>query len=526
MSGSFLRIPLVAVTCVFCSQLFAQLPAEDNQHALKITVRNGDELSGVIHAQEIARFSSRMTATDKADLQISVGEVTLRAEADFLLESRTVDGGGHALSVEERKTLMALALALEESLDPYRQSLPAHEDFLFRVINLWSEAPVGWPLSRHVVTAPTEYHLEPANESGGCQSGNDNDPTESGCSTNDCNRRDNDGVTLLFGCDCFNYVEMWHDTKVLRWYGLACGHACEETLAAGCDLDKDCLGRCGAGCGSSGRGRYTVDCTDHDRCCRIHGGCLNPIALSCGDEYGDAIDDFLFASTNCTDGCSAGSGDDCGDGVCNSLLDEDTCTCPEDCEPSCQDNCCNGGETAETCAADCATVACCLPTNCCREDLLAGDCIGLNGTPHAGMSCTDIAGTCAEPPGGCPTELTTCGNGVCDAGEDSCNCSDCVTCGDGCCGTAEIPEACPIDCIMACDLPVGCCSNAMTLTDCVTAGGSPVPGSTCIDIGLEQCSNIRNPAIPTVGSWGVGILVLFLLGMGTVIFRERRIAVC
>jgi hypothetical protein len=57
----------------------------------------------------------------------------------------------------------------------------------------------------------------------------------------------------------------------------------------------DCFGRCGAGCGGSGAGAYTVDCADHDSCVRF-GHAL--AAVSCDDEFTFTADDAMFAP-NC-----------------------------------------------------------------------------------------------------------------------------------------------------------------------------------------------------------------------------------
>lgn len=111
-------------------------------------------------------------------------------------------------------------------------------------------------------------------------------------------RSDNDGVTPLPNpCSVVSDSPVWHDAKR---HGF-----CLESLPAGCDGSADCLGRCGASCGSGGKGRYYLDCAEHDRCCRVHDGCSNPFHSGCGDEFWEAADDFFFGSTNCAAGCGA-----------------------------------------------------------------------------------------------------------------------------------------------------------------------------------------------------------------------------
>ena len=54
----------------------------------------------------------------------------------------------------------------------------------------------------------------------------------------------------------------------------------------------ECFGRCGAGCGDSGKGTYTYACLDHDSCVRF-GHSL--ASFWCNDEFLATIDDYTFA---------------------------------------------------------------------------------------------------------------------------------------------------------------------------------------------------------------------------------------
>lgn len=105
---------------------------------------------------------------------------------------------------------------------------------------------------------------------------------------------DDNGAPLTQACQLIP-TELWHDADDHDF--------CLEIIPAGCDIATECLGRCGAGCGSTGSGIYSLDCAEHDRCCRAHGGCFNPLDSECGDEYREAASDFLFGSPNCTEGC-------------------------------------------------------------------------------------------------------------------------------------------------------------------------------------------------------------------------------
>jgi hypothetical protein len=59
---------------------------------------------------------------------------------------------------------------------------------------------------------------------------------------------------------------------------------------------RDCLGRCGSGCGPlNGQGAWQKDCLDHDVCSGIHGVQLG----GCGDEWKEAADDYLKGEIHC-----------------------------------------------------------------------------------------------------------------------------------------------------------------------------------------------------------------------------------
>ncbi|MBN1966501.1 MAG: SH3 domain-containing protein [Anaerolineae bacterium] len=106
----------------------------------------------------------------------------------------------------------------------------------------------------------------------------------------------------------------------------------------------------------------------------------------------------------------------CGDEVCDE--DEDSLTCVRDCEPAgepvnlslpgtCGDGICGGFETPQSCPADCLVAS-------------GG---GEDGTTGGGSTGGGGGGI-----GGGEEPVGYCGDGICGAGEDACNCSaDCRT---------------------------------------------------------------------------------------------------
>jgi hypothetical protein len=273
-----------------------------------------------------------------------------------------------------------------------------------------------------------------------------------------------------------------------------------------------------------GNGFTSPNCTDGGYSCE---------ATECGDGVCESPETYETCPDDCS-ACPVGqvldcADDDChteawiGDGYCDGYAQQyganlccfelDGGDCSEaDCEaPECGNGVCSGGETFETCPADCSETLC--------EDsfAVAGSTeeIGLCYTDGSGYfsfswegSClaTEIAyGPAGEEPAvidisgngftsgfvffgfgeyeclefaitfesgeiatstGCTDCGTgTCGDGSCDANEDESSCpADCftATCGDDVCEGTEDYESCPGDCPFQC--PAG------QIEDCVDAG--------------------------------------------------------
>ncbi len=102
-----------------------------------------------------------------------------------------------------------------------------------------------------------------------------------------------------------------------------------------------------------------------------------------------------------------------------------------------------------------------------------------------------------------------CGDGWCDSDEeDTCTCpSDCGPhCGDGTCNCGEIVSSCPQDC---------------GGPGCYCGDGSCNCGENCSSC-PSDCGHCPNGAIPTVSEWGLIVLTLLGMTIGTVMFARRR----
>lgn len=264
----------------------------EKEAVLRIDKDTGGEIEGSLRADGVVvTFESRLDGAERVTVRVDVNGMDLDAHADLESDSRYLDGHGQALSADGRRALTTLTAELEGYLRPQDHELPIQADLLLRSVSYWSEAPVGWPLHYREVTKPNvgmtrpvAAKLIPRGEAAGGE-------TWTACSSTGCQRSDNDGIGYI-ACGYGSNYGVWHDSAQHCF--------CRETRPLGCNRAAQCPGRCGPGCGLfGGWGIYGLDCAEHDRCCEVHGGCLSPLDASCGDEYNEAADDFLFGWPNC-----------------------------------------------------------------------------------------------------------------------------------------------------------------------------------------------------------------------------------
>ena len=242
--------------------------------ALQLTNRTADAFEGAFgYAGSLVSFSSRLETPTLARMTLEVNGVFLEASYDAETETLRWDGHNGALTLEAKEALVALSHQLDRLLGKdAKVEMPLHEMLVYRRVLFWAEAPVGLALPARVITKPNvrvgEKPLPGENpQAVACQAGNE------------------DGVLHFSTCGA---ASRWlvHDATTHCITG--------ESIQAGIGT-PECMGRCGPGCWPPlcGWSSYTYDCGDHDRCCRVHGGCTNPWDASCSDEYWEADDDFL-----------------------------------------------------------------------------------------------------------------------------------------------------------------------------------------------------------------------------------------
>ncbi|TNF75470.1 MAG: hypothetical protein EP299_06220, partial [Acidobacteria bacterium] len=256
-------------------------------------------------------------------------------------------------------------------------------------------------------------------------------------------------------------------------------------------------------------GDSSCDPGEHSCNCAIDCGAppANESGL-CADAYDNDCDGFI----DCTDGdCSAEPFCAiCGDGTCNP--GEDKCNCAADCgSPPLTEV----GVCTDTFDNDCDTFADCGDPDCAPDPACAfcGDatcgpgedqcnCVVDCGTPPAGEVgfCADSldndcdgAVDCLDPECIPTAECTFCGNSICDAGENSCNCA-------GDCGAPPGSEVgmCTGGWDDDCDGDVDCAD-----TDCSADPACIVCGDFVCSPGEDTCNCPGDCGVPPINEIGL-----------------------
>lgn len=259
---------------------------------LEMSVVQDQRVAGsYARAGSLVLFESVREAPERLAATVDLHGTHVAATYDLANQVIVLDGGGAVVFPEDRKALSGLVRRLERTLPA-----TATADFLERLVNFLSQAPAGVVLDRHEIRLSDTHGVEsPISRDGSSGLGPDSLFSKVQVGAEACQVDGEDGVRYLAGGCSWLYYNSYHDAD----------NHCNGNYPtyAGCSQSGSCLGRCGGGCGGGGDGSYTTDCKDHDQCCRTHGGCTNPWAADCGDEYWDADDDYFQAGTNCSAGC-------------------------------------------------------------------------------------------------------------------------------------------------------------------------------------------------------------------------------
>lgn len=256
--------------------------------------------------REVGRFDFSSTTIDYtsaagrknvASATVSVGRKKFSITMDRANGTAQWSGNGATLVPEETRALAALGRSFDSRWAvPARANeaqLPMQQNLVLRFAMLLAEAPAGIPLETYDAPRTKEW------------TGDHSSPGDAlvvdSCTeqVNTAVKNGGDGIAAARACQrsdeenirytrCNKRAWTQHDSNGHCFLG--------ESLFVG-PRAAGCMGKCGGGCFVVTG--FTYDCSDHDRCGRVHGGSTNPWDSECGDEYFEADDDFLWSSDQC-----------------------------------------------------------------------------------------------------------------------------------------------------------------------------------------------------------------------------------
>jgi len=202
--------------------------------------------------------------------------------------------------------------------------------------------------------------------------------------------------------------------------GSLCGDLTCESKEVAATCPKDCGPNCGDG-----------------ECTLFETPTLCPV--DCNKTCGDAMCNWGETTVTCPEDCTPPV---CGDGTCDSNESASNTPgkvlCTADCGPTCGDGECSGSENFETCPWDCPLCGdgVCAPaerpTAACAATALVDlvGCLADVGNGSGFFNCLSDVLTvqvCGQCMAFCPADCwPACGNGLCEATEDQCDCpQDC-----------------------------------------------------------------------------------------------------
>jgi hypothetical protein len=229
----------------------AETPVETR---LLLDERTPERIAGRVAAAGLdVEFSSIRTQPFAGEVAIDVGSLSYSVHYDYVARRVVSDGYGGAIDPKAQRLLGETLERVTAYLGPSSPELPLHEQMLYAGLAMLQES-AGMPLE------PMTFELEPSEVE---------------------KALGNDGVTCLERHQTYPASYDYGSTVVL-----------DRAITAD---SSECNGRCGPACTQlTPWNMWTLDCLEHDACCGATSSdsCWTPLG-ECGDEYGEAMTDFL-----------------------------------------------------------------------------------------------------------------------------------------------------------------------------------------------------------------------------------------
>jgi hypothetical protein len=236
-------------------------PADE---ALRVEQHDAAVVRGSFVAGVKLEFQAVMPRPAAATVTVTIGGDTLTLFADATSGEIHFDGGAAQLSTLELDTLGAFTRALDGYIGGADDVAVMHESLLLAASGYFAAAPADTALENAL------HFTDPLSGTSGVL-GNDGKA---------CIKPGEVRTAAFDGSQGAHY-ESWTvgSHGGTQWNGTF-----------------DCMGRCGAGCGSYD---WTQDCLEHDACSRKYYSSSGPVDQNCGDEYSEAADDYTAFWKRC-----------------------------------------------------------------------------------------------------------------------------------------------------------------------------------------------------------------------------------
>ncbi len=234
---------------------------QKTEEPLQITQHNDSVVEGSYESNGIIiDFVAEMPREYVGVVDVMVRDKPLTVTVNAYTGVIEFDANKTKLTLAERDALSAFNLDISEYVNYAEDTEVMHESLLFHASKLFAAAPIQTTL--HYVTEQVEGLGK------GVAMGRGNDGKR-------CIKTGRTEIAKFDG-DHGNHDEAW----VVGSHGGQVGNN-----------NYECMGRCGGGCGRNYD--WTLDCLDHDACSRYYYSTTGIIDHNCGDEYSDAVDDYV-----------------------------------------------------------------------------------------------------------------------------------------------------------------------------------------------------------------------------------------
>jgi len=258
---------LVALQAVGCENNPVAKEAKNVAMGLTIDDNNSYLLTGYYKdATSLIEFDAERVEGTHVVIAVLVDNHRLDYEVDVDRQGLRIEGHGAVLSETQKTTLSDLVESLADHFEYDIQWDDYHVLSLLNSLDYWSEAPADYVHNTLNFGIASSAHPDKVAVVQSASMGDE-------------------------GIKCIkkgSYVYAEYDDSRGR-------HSDRIKVGSTARRGWECMGRCGGGCGKWWKASsWTKDCMDHDQCGNVNNSSGGASDSNCGDEFGQAADDWAF----------------------------------------------------------------------------------------------------------------------------------------------------------------------------------------------------------------------------------------